>query len=94
MEKYFPVTRSTLSVKALMIDVLPDYDIGTPLECRFLHLGLNDTYVVKTRDRQCILRVYRAGWRSVSEILYELDVLLFLHQRERPPGHLLFCGPA
>jgi len=81
MENYFPVTHSTLSVKALMTDVLPDYDIGTPLECRFLQLGLNDTYLVKTRNAQYILRVYRAGWRSVSEILYELDVLLFL-QRE------------
>jgi Ser/Thr protein kinase RdoA (MazF antagonist) len=60
-----------------MTDVLPDYDIGTPLECRFLQLGLNDTYLVKTRDGQYILRVCRAGWRSVSGILYELDVLLF-----------------
>ena len=81
MENYFPVTHSTLAINALMTDVLPDYDIGVPLECRLLHLGLNDTYLVKTRDGQYILRVYREGWRSVSEILYELDVLLFL-QRE------------
>src|ERR1700752_4084833 len=64
-----------------MTDVLPDYEIGTPLECRFLNPGLNDTYSVKTRDGRYILRVYRSGCRSVSEILYELDVLLFL-QRE------------
>src|SRR5258705_1213722 len=81
MENYFPVTHSTLAITALMTDVLPDYDIGIPLECRLLHLGLNDTYLVKTRDGQYILRVYREGWRSVSEILYELDVLIFL-QRE------------
>src|SRR5258705_213100 len=81
MENYFPVTHSTLAINALMTDVLPDYDIGIPLECRLLHLGLNDTYLVKTLDGQYILRVYREGWRSVSEILYELDVLLFL-QRE------------
>ena len=80
METYFPVTHSTLAIKALMTDVLPDYDIGIPLECRLLHLGLNDTYLVKTRDGQYILRVYREGWRSVSEILYELDVLLFLQR--------------
>lgn len=80
MEKCFPVTHSTLSVNALMTDVLPDYEIGAPLECRLLNLGLNDTYLVKTHDGQYILRVYRAGWRSVSEILYELDALLFLRR--------------
>jgi len=47
MENYFPVTHSTLAINALMTDVLPDYDIGIPLECRLLHLGLNDTYLVK-----------------------------------------------
>jgi Ser/Thr protein kinase RdoA (MazF antagonist) len=80
MENHFPVTHSTLATNALMTDVLPEYDIGIPLECRLLCLGLNDTYLVKTRDGQYILRVYREGWRSVSEILYELDVLLFLRR--------------
>jgi Ser/Thr protein kinase RdoA (MazF antagonist) len=81
MNNYFPVTHSTLSIKALMADVLPYYDIGTPLECRFLDPGLNDTYLVKTKTEKYILRVYRRGWRSHSEILYELDVLLHLKRQ-------------
>src|SRR5882672_7261955 len=52
MENDFPVTHSTLAINALMTNVLPDYDIGIPLECRFLHLGLTDTNLVKTRDGQ------------------------------------------
>jgi Ser/Thr protein kinase RdoA (MazF antagonist) len=80
MNNHFPVTHSTLSINALMTDILPCYDIGTPVECRFLNQGLNDTYVVETKTDKYILRVYRAGWRSRSDILYEIDALLHLKQ--------------
>ena len=52
----FPVTHSVLSTAALMTDVLPDYDIGDPVECTFLGRGLNDTYLVKTTGDRYILR--------------------------------------
>src|SRR6185295_10539869 len=42
---------------------------------------LNDTFLVNTHGPKYILRAYRAGWRSLSEILYELEALLYL-QRE------------
>jgi Ser/Thr protein kinase RdoA (MazF antagonist) len=78
MSNYFSVTHSTLSTKALMAEILPDYDIGTPMECKFLTQGLNDTYLVKTTTEQYILRAYRTGWRSLSDIHYELEALLHL----------------
>lgn len=78
MTRYFPVTHSTLSVKALITDVLPNYDIEPTTECRFLNLGLNDTFLVNTQGAKYILRAYRTGWRSLSEILYELEALLHL----------------
>jgi Ser/Thr protein kinase RdoA (MazF antagonist) len=78
MSNYFPVTHSILSTKALMAEILPDYDIGTPMECKLLNRGLNDTYLVKTTTEKYILRVYRAGWRSHSDIRYELEALLHL----------------
>jgi Ser/Thr protein kinase RdoA (MazF antagonist) len=52
-----------------------------PLECRFLNLGVNDTYLVKTATGKYILRAYRAGWRTDSEIRYELEVLLHLKRQ-------------
>lgn len=85
MNSCFPVTRSTLSAKALFEEVLPDYDIGIPTECKFLNLGLNDTYIIKTTtDRNYIFRIYRLGWRTLSEILYELDVLAHLSRKHVP----------
>jgi Ser/Thr protein kinase RdoA (MazF antagonist) len=81
MSNFFPVTHSTLSGKAIMADLLPDYDIGTPLECCLFNVGLNDTYLVKTKAENFMLRVYRAGWRSHSDILYELDILQHLKRR-------------
>lgn len=84
MSNYFPVTHSILSTKALTADILPDYDIGTPKECKFLNRGLNDTYLVRTTTEKYILRVYRAGWRSHSDIHYELETLLHLKRLNVP----------
>src|SRR5215216_5002241 len=75
---HFPVTHSILSTAALLALVLPDYQIGAPTECKLLGGGLNDTYLVKTTGEQFILRAYRATWRSVADIQYELDVLSHL----------------
>jgi Ser/Thr protein kinase RdoA (MazF antagonist) len=76
--RLFPVFRSILSPEALLDTVSQAYAIGTPLRCRLLKRGLNDTYVVTTREGPYILRVYRARWRSEDEILYELGVLQHL----------------
>ena len=85
MPNYFPATHSTLSVKALTTDVLSNYDLNTISDFRLLNLGLNDTYVAKTTNSQkYILRVYRAGWRSLADISYELDVLLHLSNNGVP----------
>lgn len=78
MTKIFPVTHSIVSTAALITDLLPEYAIETPTDCRFLQPGLNDTFLVTTPTTKYILRVYRYNWRSLDEILYELDVLLHL----------------
>lgn len=80
-----PVTHSTPCAKALLSQLLPEYPIPDPIECRLVNLGLNDTYLVRASggDRY-ILRVYRHNWRTLSDILYELDVLNHLHMRGVP----------
>jgi Ser/Thr protein kinase RdoA (MazF antagonist) len=97
MTNIFPVTHSILSVDALIRDLLPEYAIETPIDCRFLQPGLNDTFLVNTQRSKYILRVYRQGWRSLSEINYELEVLLHLQRSgidvsvpiERKDGNLI-----
>jgi Ser/Thr protein kinase RdoA (MazF antagonist) len=84
MNNSFPVTYSILSVEALATEVLSHYDIAPPLTCQLLHRGLNDTFLVNTPEAKYILRAYRAGWRSLSEILYELEILLHLKHAGLP----------
>jgi CubicO group peptidase (beta-lactamase class C family)/Ser/Thr protein kinase RdoA (MazF antagonist) len=57
--------------------------------CRLLNVGLNDTYeftvaaatAASEPPQKYILRVYRHGWRTHEEILYELDMLTHLKER-------------
>jgi Ser/Thr protein kinase RdoA (MazF antagonist) len=77
----FPVTYSTLSVKALEHAVLSKYDLELPLECQVFSKGLNDTFLVKANGNKYILRAYRFGWRSLEDIYYELELLQYLHHQ-------------
>jgi Ser/Thr protein kinase RdoA (MazF antagonist) len=81
MPPSFPVTHSLASAKALATEVLPEYDIPPIIECRLHMAGVNDTYLVRTTDARYVLKVYRLGWRSLPNVLYEVDFLLHL-QRE------------
>jgi Ser/Thr protein kinase RdoA (MazF antagonist) len=73
-----PVTHSVLDPAGLAAVVQSCYDIGRAEACTFLKLGLNDTYRVDTATGPFIFRIYRAGWRSWADILYELDLLRHL----------------
>jgi Ser/Thr protein kinase RdoA (MazF antagonist) len=84
MSSLFPTTYSTLSAKALLAEVVSTYEIDPPLECEFINRGLNDTYLIITPHDRYILRVYRSGWRSHADILYELDVLTHLKEKNVP----------
>lgn len=80
----FPVTHSIISTRALLTYTQHSYEVGEVIDCRFLNHGLNDTYLLQTLTSKYILRVYRLGWRSLSDLLYELDMLLHLHRKEVP----------
>ena len=75
------VIRSIVSPDALLAKVVQSYAIASPVRCRLLKRGLNDTYLLTTEGGPYVLRVYRAGWRSGDEIQYELDLLRHLHVR-------------
>lgn len=80
----FPVTYSILSTSALLAEILLRYELGIQVRCIFLTHGVNDTYLVQTSGAKYILRVYQAGWRALSDVLYELDILLQLEQSGFP----------
>jgi Ser/Thr protein kinase RdoA (MazF antagonist) len=80
----FPVTYSTLSTDALVARLASAYAIDPIVRCRFLHRGLNDSYLVETAHSRYVLRVYRKGWRTEEEIAYEVAVLEHLGAKGVP----------
>lgn len=71
----FPVSYSALSPTALLTFVCSRYELSEPAQCVLFTHGVNDTYLITTPSQRYILRVYLTGWRSLTDILYEVDVL-------------------
>jgi Ser/Thr protein kinase RdoA (MazF antagonist) len=85
MNESFPVQSSILSTESLMRDVLPGFGLGQISECKFFSGGFNHTYRIKTgAGRTYYLRAYRKRWRTIEDILYELDVLNHLKGKRFP----------
>ena len=76
----FPTVHSILAPTALTAEILPHYDLENPVNCIFLARGVNDTYLVQAGTEKYILRIYTVGQRSLSDILYEIDILLHLER--------------
>src|SRR6266545_4573647 len=74
----FPVTHSLPAPGALLAEVARAYPINRPVDCALVRSYVNDVYAIAAATSRYILKVYRAGWRSRSEIDYELDVLAHL----------------
>jgi Ser/Thr protein kinase RdoA (MazF antagonist) len=72
----FPVRQSVLSAEALAPLIAGEYRQPGEFEaCRFFYQGLNDIYQVRFGREKYMLRVYRAGWRSNSDVLFEVALL-------------------
>ena len=78
---------STLSSADLMANVIPEYDIDTPLECLFWERGANDTYQVRCADAHYFLRVYRHGAFPREANEFEAEALSYLHQQGFPVAY-------
>ncbi len=74
----FPVAYSILAPEALLAEITRNYSVEPLVDCSLLRSYVNDVYVLHGAETAYILKVYRAGWRSWSEIAYELDVLTHL----------------
>ncbi len=70
---------SSLCSQELLSKIVPMFNIPTPISCEFLCQGLNDSYKVITESDSYLLRIYRKGWRTKSDIEFELSILNHLH---------------
>ena len=81
MTAQFPVSHTILSADDLATLCAAAYGLPGPVRTELIDPGVNDTYRVIVGEQTYILRVYRAGWRSVPEIDWELGLLLHLREQ-------------
>jgi Ser/Thr protein kinase RdoA (MazF antagonist) len=79
-----------LSAEALGRHLQGLYSIGEVRACVLLQHNLNDTYLVETTTGRYVLRVSQAprptgaSWRTLDDLLFEVDVLLHLARKGVP----------
>lgn len=81
MNVHFPTSHSILSADHLAEMCAAAYGFEGPVSAELIAPGVNDTYRLMVGEQTHILRVYRAGWRSVPEIDWELSLLLHLREQ-------------
>jgi Ser/Thr protein kinase RdoA (MazF antagonist) len=78
------VSHSVLYPEFLAAQVASRYALGTAVSGFLLYRGMNDVYLIKTRDQKYAMRVWRKTWRAVDDVAYELEFLDFLRRRNFP----------
>ena len=73
-----PVLASTISPQYLEDLIISRYGLEKGTKCELLRTGMNHTYKIKSEYKNYILRLYSFNWRSKTEILEELELLLNL----------------
>jgi Ser/Thr protein kinase RdoA (MazF antagonist) len=85
-----PAAYSTLSIGAIVAQLLARYDIAAVRTCQFWRRGLSDVYWVETVEGgSYILRISHHHWRNRSDVLYELEFLEHLHGLKMPVAYPL-----
>ena len=78
----FPVTTSTLSAKELGALIKDKYPLHGNFDCKLFRTGMNHTYFLLVNETKYVLRVYSHNWRSKSEIIEELELLILLNKND------------
>jgi Ser/Thr protein kinase RdoA (MazF antagonist) len=75
----FPVVYSTPRADAVADFISTHYDLATPVECKLLNRGLNDTFEVRTKGgERFIFRVSARRVRGDADVASETAFLSFL----------------
>lgn len=60
--------------------IINNYNFSSNITSKILRTGINHTYLVKSKDKKFIFRVYFYNWRTKNEITEELKLLDFLKE--------------
>lgn len=78
MSHRIAAAHSHLDPGALADLISQTYPFPSPVQCRFVSPGVNDTYEIRSGGEHYYYRVYRAGLRSRSDVAYEVAMLQYL----------------
>jgi Ser/Thr protein kinase RdoA (MazF antagonist) len=82
---YFPVVYSTPRADAVADFISTHYDLATPVECKLLNRGLNDTFEVRAGGgERYIFRVSARRARGDADVASETAFLGFLNSQGIP----------
>lgn len=73
--RYYPASHSLIRGDALAPLVQDDFGLTALNGVHLIQSGLNDHYTLRSDRGDRIVRVYRAGWRSNQDVLWELELL-------------------
>ena len=79
---YMPATHSLIDEAPLADLARQVFGLHASAPLRLIQSGLNDHYALPTAQGDFILRVYRHGWRSNADVMWELGLV----------NHIVNCG--
>jgi len=78
-QNIFDITHSTIDANAICNFISGIYDLPQPLRCELMTRGVNDIYLLKSKNTQYAVRILRSGSRNQDEINYEMDLTRYYH---------------
>jgi Ser/Thr protein kinase RdoA (MazF antagonist) len=91
MTEFFNIIHSVLDNEAVAQACAEQYGFDELPYCEFFHRGMNDVYLLRTPSNQYAVRAWRANWRSLNDVDYELEFLEFLKDKGLPVVPAVRC---
>lgn len=79
-----PTTHSILDARAVTAEIARHFGLGSGVHGELLTRGMNDVYLIESGGERLAARVWRANWRSDSDVDYELGFLEHLADHDLP----------
>ena len=81
MTNILPITHSIINSDSLSNIISSNWDLPKPIHSELLNRGMNDVYLIRDgKNINYACRVWRSGFRSENDIIFETELLSFLHK--------------
>ena len=76
------VNHSTLDADAIGGFIIKNYDLQLPIRCELMARGVNDIYLLRSKNTKYAVRILRSGSRTQDEINYEMNLIKFFRKSD------------